>query len=75
MKTSEARRGLTWVEVLVAVVIVVGLLVVLLPLIQSMREASRRKNCMHHMMQLGLAMLEYNSANGSFPATAKYEGG
>lgn len=63
----ERPRGLTLVECL-AVIAVIGLLAALLvPAIQSFREAARRALCTNNLRQMGLALHGYASALGSLP--------
>lgn len=63
----SARGGFTLIELLVTIG-VIGLLVgLLLPAVQSAREASRRLECMNHLKQIGLALNSYVSGCGYFP--------
>jgi len=70
MGTSEARRGPRWVEVLVIGVVLFIIAGLLLPAIESAREASRRAACQQNMHQIGLGLQNYNSAFGRFPGSA-----
>ena len=72
MRSRRRRRGFTLIELLV-VISIIGILVgLLLPAVNSAREAGRRTQCQNNMRNIALGILDYVNSKNVFPPSGGF---
>jgi prepilin-type N-terminal cleavage/methylation domain-containing protein/prepilin-type processing-associated H-X9-DG protein len=73
--TKQQRIAFTLVELLVVIAIIGVLVALLLPAIQSAREAARRTQCINQIRQLTIALQNHHDSKRSFPPGIMHDNG
>jgi prepilin-type N-terminal cleavage/methylation domain-containing protein/prepilin-type processing-associated H-X9-DG protein len=71
-RAARAPRAFTLIELLVVIAIIAILVALLLPAVQSAREAARRIQCASNLKQVGLGLHNYHASWNSFPVGFLY---
>lgn len=68
-RVEASPRGYTLVELLVAIGVITLIICLIIPAVQSAREAARRGQCANNLHQIGIAISSYETVHNALPSS------